>query len=299
MFDYTRGELILNSLADVTVLDSTEDPGLKDGDTALFIKRYGKFAKSAVTGTFKNVGYAPVKEVATIALAGLTLADLTGKVIRLSLDSRLSGSSAGAYSRWDINQGRPTFAEYYVASTPASAAALATALAASFNKALAPYPDVVITASTTNLVITANDEYKRLQGVALETVGLIPDTYTGEVATNLLVAGTITTAGKEGFGTSWFITKNIQLPTVENIRFQGTLLDERPVANSIYDQYTIYMEVVRNIYGQSAVGQLITSKTIHTIYVLASQSAAFQTLLTEAFGAGSVVVAKTGVVANP
>lgn len=296
MYDFSK-ELILNDLTSVSVLTDAEDPGLKAGDSALLIKRFGKFPKSYVDSVYKNVGYAPVKEVANVDLTGLTLADLTNKVIKLSFDSRLSGAADGSYSRWGINQGKPTYAEYFVAATPASVGVLATALAASFNKQLAPNADVVITVSGNNLVFTAKNEYQRLDGVALELLAIDP--VTSEADPVLLKSGTTTTAGKEGFGTTWFITKNLRLPTIENTRFMGTLLDERPIANSIYDQYTFKMDVLRNITGQSAVGQKIESITMHIVYVLQSQSAAFQALVTDALGYDSIVVAKTNASANP
>lgn len=296
MFDFST-ELILNSLTGVSVLTATQDPSLLAGESALLLKKNGKYRSTYVNKVYKNVGYLPVKEVATIDLTGVVLADLVGQVIRLTLDTTLSGSVAGAYSRWAINQGKPSFSEYYVETAPASVAALATALRDSFNRNLGPNADVVVTSTATSLILTAKDEYSRLHDAALELI-TAPD-LRGEVTIAVLRKATITTPGMEGFGTSWFITKNLRLPTIENTRFMGTLLDERPIADSIYDQYTIDMQVLRNITGQGAVGQLITSKTIHVIYVLHSQAAAFEALVTSAFGAGSIIVSKTGVVVNP
>lgn len=166
MFNFPT-ELILNSLSGVSVLNDTQDPSLLASEKALLIKKAHKFRSSYVKGIYKNVGYNPVKEVSTIDLTGVTLGDLVGKVVRLNLDTRLSGSADGSYSRWAINMGRPTFAEHLVATTPASTAALATALAASFNKQLAPNADITITVSGDDLVLTAKTEYQRLDGVAL------------------------------------------------------------------------------------------------------------------------------------
>ena len=296
MFDFST-ELILNSTAGVSVLNDTQDPSLLAGETALLIKKHNKFRKTYVNKVYKNAGYQPINEVATLDLTGTVMADLTGKTIRLTLDTTLSGSVDGSYSRWAINQGKPSFAEYFVATTPANLAALTVALRDSFNKNLGPNADFVVTSTATSLILTAKNEYSRFNSTALEL--LTTSSVTGETDITVIKAATITTAGAVGFGTSWFITKNLRLPTIEATRFMGTTMDERPIADSLYNQYTIDMQVLRNITGQGAVGQLITSKTTHVIYVLTSVSAAFEALLTSAFGAGSIVTAKTGVVVNP
>lgn len=294
MFDFST-ELILNGLGGVSVLTDAQDPSLATGDKALLIKKHNKYLKSYVNKVYKNAGYNAVKEVAEIDLTGVTLADLTGKVLRLTLDTTFSGSTPGSYSRWAINQGRPSFAEYFVATTPASVAALVGALNTSFKASLGVNADLVLSVSGNKLVATAKDEYARFGGLALE---LITETADGEVDITVLKPGVVTTKGKEAFGTSWFITKNLRLPTIEGTRFMGTLLDERPIADSLYDQFTIDMQVLRNITGQGAVGQLITSKTIHIIYVLRSQTAAFEALITSAFGNNSIVDAKTKAILN-
>lgn len=291
MFDWTT-ETILNDLSRVVVLDDTDDPTIPTGEEVVFIKKLGRFPEPTSTSgrrtvsATKAVGTNPVNEIATLDLSGLTLADLTGKVIRLALDVVLSGSEQGAYARWDVYKGQPFYVEYFVATTPASIGALATALATAFNAGLkkGDVPQVVVAAAGTNLTVTATNEYQRFKGANLE---LIDTAYDSDAT--LLVEGTVTTAGKEGFGTSWFITKNLRLPTVEAIRFVGEFQDERPIANSLYNQYVFTLEADRGFTGQSAVGQKLQSKTTHTIYVLSTQAAAFESLVTPVVGTLTVI----------
>lgn len=291
MFNYVS-ETILNDLSRVLTIDNTDDPTIPSGEDAVFVKKLGKFPQyNSVSGVrteavYKRVGTNPVNEVATIALAGVTLADLVGKVIRITLDVRLSGSEDGEYSRWAVHKGQPFYAEYFVATLPTSIAALTTALAANFNKALSREGTyfVQVTAATTNLVVTATDEHQRFAGAKLELIADSQDDFPGLIAT-----GTVTTAGKEGFGTSWFITKNLRLPTVENLRFKGIHQDELPIANSLYNQYTFKLVGERGPMGQSVVGQDATSVTYHVFYVLQTLAATFESSLTDILAPGGIV----------
>ena len=286
MFDFST-ETILNSIANASIVTDAADPTLPTGEVLLHIKRLGKFYESAsvtkrkTTAIYKRAGYAAVNEVATIACASLVPANLTGKVIRLSLDVRLSGSQAGDYSRWAVNKGQPFFAEFFVTQTYGSATLLVAALAPYFNKALkkgtnTSYQQLVVTASGTNLIVTATNEYQRFDVVKLELI----DSAIDDLPVDLVV-GAVTTPGKEGFGTAWHITKNLRMPTVEQLRFQGLHQDELPVAGTIYTQYTLVVESERDITTQVLVGAKATSKTHHVVYVPAASVAAFDALLTQ------------------
>ncbi len=295
MFDFTK-ELILNDVAsNVVALLPADDMSIPATETAVLIKRFGKFYQSTSVGPiktssiFKSVGYAPVVEIATIACASLVPADLLGKVVRLSLDVILSGSQSADYSRWAVNKGQPFYVEFYVKQVYGTVTLLVAAMAAAFNKGVKKgtntiSTELVVTASTTNLVITATNEHQRISG-SLELIANAMD----DVPV-LLTAGTVTTAGKEGFGTTWFITKNLRLPTVENTRFMGQIEDERPLANTIYNQFVFTVEADRGpLTGQGAVGQKLASKTTHVVYVPQAQSATFEAIVDNLVTAITVV----------
>jgi hypothetical protein len=286
MFDFST-ETILNSIANAAIVTDAADPTLPTGEVLLHIKRLGKFyqddsvTKRKTVSMYKRAGSAPVNEIATIAAASLVPATYVGKVIRLSIDVRLSGSEMGDYSRWAVNKGQPFFAEFYVGTTYGSATLMVAAMATAFNKALkkgtnSQYTQLVVSASTTNLVVTATNEHQRFDSVKLELI----DSAIDDLPVDLLV-GTVTTAGKEGFGTAWYLTKNTRLPTVEQLRFQGLHQDELPVAGTIYTQYTLVVEAERDITTHVLVGSKSTSKTHHVIFVPAANVAAFDALLAQ------------------
>lgn len=292
MFDFTT-ENILNDLSRVSTIDHSTDPGLAVGDKALFIKRLNKFKASNLVSIYRSVGYAPVNEVAKITLPATFVA---GEVYRLNVDLILSGGSqSGDYSRWAVFKGKPIQGEYLVVTaSAASQDAFGAAFAASLNKVLKKQgvSDIVITYDSTanQVILTATNEYQRFLSANLEK--LDQTNFDGDY--DVVATGAVTTTGKEGFGTSWYLTKNIRLPTLENLRFMGENQDEKPIDNSIYDQYVIQYKVQRNIGGQGVVGEKNTSTTTHVLYVLHSLAATFEGYLTTVFGTSALVDASTG-----
>lgn len=288
MFDFTT-ETVINSLANnkAVILTSAEDPSIPAGEDLLFIKQVGRFPEeTSDSGTitkaiYKTVGTNPVNEVYTIDLAALdaaALADLAGTVIRLDLDVRLSGSNDGAYSRWAVNKGEPFYVEFFVEQAYANATALVADAVPVFNKGIAKEGNrqLDITASGATIVVTATTEYQRIVDGKVVKIDFAYDDFATVLAT-----GAVTTPGSAGFGTAWFITTNLRLPTIENIRFGGTNQDERPIEGELYNQYTLVLESERNITGDAAVGEKLTSVTRHVIYLRASLSAQFDLLLAD------------------
>jgi hypothetical protein len=308
MFDFTT-ENILNDLSRVSVIAAGTDPGLALTDTALFVKRLNKFKASNTVAVYKAVGYSPVNEVAIVPVPSSGVA--AGDVLRLSLSIVLSGGSQdGDYSRWAVFKGKPIYAEYLVT---AAAAASQDALGAALVASLAPViqrvgvNQVVLTydATANNIVITAVNEYQRFKwdlvgattsdpGPGLEklvqTNADSSPNYDGLYT--LLSAGSTSTPGKEGFGTSWFLTKNIRLPTLENLRFMGENQDEKPIEGALYNQYTIQYKAARNIGGQGVVGEKASSLTTHVLYVLATLATTFEGYLTTVFGSAFITNAE-------
>jgi len=269
------------------------DPGVPAGDKALYIKRLNKFLASNTPVVYKNLGYSAVKEIATITVpAGAQAAG----VYRLNLSVIMSGAYPITYDRWAINKGKPFYVEVNMAAT-ADATTFATVFAAGVTAGLIKFNgevinDIVVTASGANIVITGANEYQRFKYAAIENYVLDPiygDTYDFSA----YAVGAVTTPGKEGFGTSWYLTKNVRIPTQEATRFFGEDQDERPVIGSVYNQYVLKYVAQRNIGSLDYVGGQGVSNTDHILWVPQTLASTFEAFLVSAFGAGKVVVAFT------
>lgn len=287
MFDFST-ETILNDLDKVSVLTDADDPTIPTGEKVLYVKSVGKFPQPTSTtsikvkSAYKAVGYLDVNEEAEIDLSGLDLASLTGKVIRLAVDVRLSGAESGEYARWAVHKGQPFYAEYYVKSQPASATALATDLATAFDKAYRKDGVALINVESNAdaLVLKATNSYQVFEGSVLELiVSAFDDTPV------ILAEGEVTVKGKEGFGTTWFLTKNLRMPTIEATRFMGEFQDQRPLVNTLYNQYTLQLSALRNIGASAYVGGKGTSITTHVFYVPQALATTFEADLTSVLGA--------------
>lgn len=108
--------------------------------------------------------------------------------------------------------------------------------------------------------------------------------YSSDPDFKLLVAGAKVTGAAEPFGSAWYITKNLRLPSSSNTRFMAVNSDERPIDGASYNQYSFRYSVERDITGMGAVGQSMTSVTDHIIYVKSDLATAFETLLLTSTG---------------
>lgn len=287
MFNFTT-ETILNDLDNVNIFTDTEDAAIPTGEKVLYIKGIGRFpqpnsvGKAKVERASKAVGYADQNEVAELDLSGIDLNDIVGKTLRLAVDVELSGAEDGEYSRWQVHKGQPLYAEYFVKSVFGSTALLAEELAKVFNKACKKYDRelVVITNDTDSLVITATNAHQRIKA----EIELILNAFDDLPVT--LVTSEVTTIGREGFATTWFLTKNLRIPTIEATRFKGEFMNQRPLVNTIYNQYSIELEAKRNIGAQAYVGGQGTSHTLHIFYVPQDLATDFETDLEEVLGSG-------------
>lgn len=290
MFNF-QTQTLIHSINDVVAIDAADDKGLPAGEVAVAIKnkkffQYDSAANVKTKVIYKREAKAAVKEVATIALAGVTLADLVGKVLTLKLDVKLLGNVDAEYQRWDSDQGTTFYAEYFVNSLPASIAALATALATAFTKGMQKNSKntIVITASGTNLVVTAQNEYQRLHYVGVEYV-----TSAVQAVPTLLALGSVTTHGAEAQGSGWNLLKNSFLPTHENTTFMNPNHVETPIIDALYNQYTIVQVADRANLGMGAVGMSATSTTEHIVYVLESLEASFEAIVEDILDSNGII----------
>lgn len=265
------------------------DPGVPNGDKALFVKRTNKFLASNTSAVYQRLGNSPTVEIATITIpSGATAAG----VYRLAIDVRMSNSYPITYDRWAINKGKPFYVEVNMTSQ-ASATAFVTAFAPLAANGLKKangdvINDLTITGSGTTLIITAANEYQRFVSANVENF-VADAVYTTVYDFAPFAVGVVTTPGVEGFGTSWYLTKNVRIPTQEATRFYGEDQDERPVVGIVYNQYILKYAAARNIGGLDYVGALGTSNTDHIFWVPQSLASTFEGYITSAFGGAKLI----------
>lgn len=233
-------------------------------------------ADAANIQVFKRAASAAVNEVGKVTVPATPA---IGEVYRLKLYIGLSGSQNSYYANDFVFKGKPFYVE--AKATAASQANVATAIANNAKKyMLMVYENevVAVTASTNDIVITATDEYQRFKEITLQKWNETTQAW-DDVAT-----GTITTPGKEGFGTYIHLMKDYRLPTAANTRWNRINLDETPIVGAQYTQYVLYLTKDRGIMGGDALGQLATSKTAHVFWVKSDVVSAFETALTTGAG---------------
>ena len=251
------------------------------------------FKSADVTNIYKRVGTAATTAYVRQTTAGW-ITTLTGAgTYRLTIDAETVNSSPAAFYRIDAYSGKPQYVEFTVAATPADQAGVIAIL----NKALAKiggdFADgkvvkKVVTSDSVvgqlNVDIVASSEYIRIKNLYVEKLNLTTNdwdvVYTLPAPVN----------GKEAFGNTWWILKNLRLPTAEAIRFSAINLDERPIDGALYDEFTFSMNTTRNIRGNSVVGEVANSTTSHTFYVKNDLSASFQTLIDAAFAGKTTTI---------
>lgn len=265
------------------------DPGVPSGQKALIIQRLNKFLSGSTTAVYKRAANSPVNEVATIVTPNQSYA--IGNY-RLTLDVLSLGSYPADYNRWAINKGKPFYIEFYLKTIAADGAAFAAAALPLLIQGLkksngSVIQDVVITDTSGggvgSIIVTAASEYLRFKTAIIEFYTTDP-IYAGVTDFQTLLTGTVTTSGLEGFGTSWYLTKNVRIPTTEAIRFMGEGQDERPIVGVLYNQYTISYDAQRNIGSQDSVGALSKAHTDHVLWIPTTLASTFETNVSSAFG---------------
>lgn len=118
-----------------------------------------------------------------------------------------------------------------------------------------------VTASDNTLTIQTAEEFQRISKCELVNI-------TNAEEAPSVVAGAVTessTKPADAFGTYSYLVKNLRLPTVENLRWNAK--SEMPVVGALYDQYIFEVEAPAGNGGLHAVGQRMTSHTIHSFWV--------------------------------
>lgn len=263
MFQFTSTDIINDSERFASVSDGVQ---IVKG-----MKIYTADVTAGNVEVFKRAASDAVNEVGKVTVPATPA---IGDIYRLKLYIQLSGSQNSYYANDFVFKGKPFYVE--AKATAATQANVATAIAANAKKyMLMVYENEVVsvTASTNDVVITATDEYQRFKEITLQKWNETTQAW-DDVAT-----GTVTTAGKEGFGTYIHLMKDYRLPTAANTRWNRIILDEAPIIGAKYTQYTLYLCKERGIMGGDALGQLATSKTAHVFWVKSDVVSDFETAL--------------------
>lgn len=249
-----------------------------------------RIAKSNVKFIYKRAWEVP--EYATIKFdmknAISALGTDNSGIERLSFAYEVVGSNnviyVDAYSRHKV----PFNIEFPVSATD-NAADLATKVVKIINKyQIALKGSKIFDASVNGdfVIITAKDEYLKVASAMLEYYNEKVNSYDccaffGDFQKKS--DGIVVNDGKPGNGTYRQLTKDLWLPTDAHRAWESPFADEAPMPGANYNEYTITMCVERpGLGGQSATGQVITSETIHTFYVL-DNGAADETNPSKAF----------------
>ena len=129
------------------------------------------------------------------------------------------------------------------------------------------------------VTLTAIDGFTRFAVVELQAM---EENLTGYNAYVTVESGKLVTKGESGFGTALWLMRNFRIPTYVNTNWLSLRQDDRPIPGVLYNQYTFHVEADRGeLTGMGAVGQKMTSKTTHVLYVAQTAVSDFEDLLND------------------
>ena len=245
---------------------------------ALKIKRDFVFVKDCVKAIRKRAGYNAVMCKATIDFAdsALLAALKTGGAktyCRLDIYLGVEGAEPYIYSTPWVQKGMPFWIEFTVKETD-EAATIAKNVADMLKKNhvfLCDKDLINVSVSGSKLILEGATEYQRFRKIEISTFDAYDD-YADKVA-ELDPTKTAATdikldeRGKNSFGTYSQIIKDLRLPTAANYQWTHIRQVETPIVGAIYNQYIVEYEAPATNDGLHAVGQRMTSHTVHVFWV--------------------------------
>lgn len=271
---------------------------------ALKIKRDFVFVKDCVKAIRKRAGYNAVMCKATIDFAdsALLAALKTGGAktyCRLDIYLGVEGAEPYIYSTPWVQKGMPFWIEFTVKEAD-EAATIAKNVADMLKKNhvfLCDKDLINVSVSGSKLILEGATEYQRFRKIEISTFDAYDD-YADKVA-ELDPTKTAATdikldeRGKNSFGTYSQIIKDLRLPTAANYQWTHIRQVETPIVGAIYNQYIVEYEAPATNDGLHAVGQRMTSHTVHVFWVKndADLISAWETVLGTV---GTVVDATSG-----
>lgn len=256
---------------DKTNIDGVEVDALK-------IKRDFVFVKDCVKAIRKRAGYNAVMCKATIDFADSALlaalkAGGAKTYCRLDIYLGVEGAEPYIYSTPWVQKGMPFWIEFTVKEAD-EAATIAKNVADMLKKNhvfLCDKDLINVSVSGSKLILEGATEYQRFRKIEISTFDAYDD-YADKVA-ELDPTKTAATdikldeRGKNSFGTYSQIIKDLRLPTAANYQWTHIRQVETPIVGAIYNQYIVEYEAPATNDGLHAVGQRMTSHTVHVFWV--------------------------------
>lgn len=257
--------------SDKTNIDGVEVDALK-------IKRDFVFVKDCVKAIRKRAGYNAVMCKATIdfvdsALLAALKAGGAKTYCRLDIYLGVEGAEPYIYSTPWVQKGMPFWIEFTVKEGD-EAATIAKNVADMLKKNhvfLCDKDLINVSVSGSKLILEGATEYQRFRKIEISTFDAYDD-YADKVA-ELDPTKTAATdikldeRGKNSFGTYSQIIKDLRLPTAANYQWTHIRQVETPIVGAIYNQYIVEYEAPATNDGLHAVGQRMTSHTVHVFWV--------------------------------
>lgn len=257
--------------SDKTNIDGVEVDVLK-------IKRDFVFVKDCVKAIRKRAGYNAVMCKATIDFADSALlaalkAGGAKTYCRLDIYLGVEGAEPYIYSTPWVQKGMPFWIEFTVKEAD-EAATIAKNVADMLKKNhvfLCDKDLINVSVSDSKLILEGATEYQRFRKIEISTFDAYDD-YADKVA-ELDPTKTAATdikldeRGKNSFGTYSQIIKDLRLPTAANYQWTHIRQMETPIVGAIYNQYIVEYEAPATNDGLHAVGQRMTSHTVHVFWV--------------------------------
>lgn len=257
--------------SDKTNIDGAEVDALK-------IKRDFVFVKDCVKAIRKRAGYNAVMCKATIDFADSALlaalkAGGAKTYCRLDIYLGVEGAEPYIYSTPWVQKGMPFWIEFTVKEAD-EAATIAKNVADMLKKNhvfLCDKDLINVSVTGSKLVLEGATEYQRFRKIEISTFDAYDD-YADKVA-ELDPTKTAATdikldeRGKNSFGTYSQIIKDLRLPTAANYQWTHIRQVETPIVGAIYNQYIVEYEAPATNDGLHAVGQRMTSHTVHVFWV--------------------------------
>lgn len=245
---------------------------------ALKIKRDFVFVKDCVKAIRKRAGYNAVMCKATIdfadsALSAALKAGGAKTYCRLDIYLGVEGAEPYIYSTPWVQKGMPFWIEFTVKEAD-EAATIAKNVADMLKKNhvfLCDKDLINVSVSGSKLILEGATEYQRFRKIEISTFDAYDD-YADKVA-ELDPTKTAATdikldeRGKNSFGTYSQIIKDLRLPTAANYQWTHIRQVETPIVGAIYNQYIVEYEAPATNDGLHAVGQRMTSHTVHVFWV--------------------------------
>lgn len=245
---------------------------------ALKIKRDFVFVKDCVKAIRKRAGYNAVMCKATIDFADSALlaalkAGGAKTYCRLDIYLGVEGAEPYIYSTPWVQKGMPFWIGFTVKEAD-EAATIAKNVADMLKKNhvfLCDKDLINVSVSGSKLILEGATEYQRFRKIEISTFDAYDD-YADKVA-ELDPTKTAATdikldeRGKNSFGTYSQIIKDLRLPTAANYQWTHIRQMETPIVGAIYNQYIVEYEAPATNDGLHAVGQRMTSHTVHVFWV--------------------------------